>query len=95
MRILVWLFSCVLAWSVSGAELHFNFGEYSEGTSPTNFHAALLGGGTPPVWKIIGADVPSGFAAFAGKAPMMNHSTVLAQTSGRHDVHRFQVQHAV
>ena len=81
MRILAWLFSCALAWSVSGAELHFNFGGYSEGTSPTNFHAALLGGGAPPVWKIVGADVPSGFAAFAGKAPMMNHSTVLAQTS--------------
>ena len=81
MRILAWFFSCALVWPVSGAELRFNFGDYSEGTTLTNFHAALLGGGVPPVWKIVGADVPSGFAAFAGKAPLMNHSTVLAQTS--------------
>jgi hypothetical protein len=81
MRIFIWIFSCALAWSVAGAELHFNFGEYPEGAAPTNFHAALLGDGPAPVWKIISADVPSQFQAFAGKAPLMNHSTVLAQTS--------------
>ncbi len=81
MRILTWFFSCVLALSVSGAELHFNFADYSEGTTLTNFHVALAGGGTAPKWKIIGADVPSAFQAFAGKAPLVNRSTVLAQTS--------------
>jgi hypothetical protein len=81
MRILTWLFSSALAFAVSGAELHFDFGEYPEGTTLTNFHAALMGGGIPPAWKIIGEDVPSGFAAFGNKAPLMNHSAVLAQTS--------------
>jgi hypothetical protein len=81
MRILTWFFGCVLAFSVSGAELHFNFGEYPAGAALTNFHATLAGGGTAPAWKIINADVPSGFQPFAGKAPLMNHSTVLAQTS--------------
>ncbi len=81
MRFLAFLFSCVLAWPVAGAELHFDFGEYSEGTTLTNFHAALLGGGVPPVWKIIGANVPSGFMSPGNKAPLMNHTTVLAQTS--------------
>ena len=81
MRFLACLFSCVLAWSVAGAELHFDFGEYSEGTTLTNFHTALLGGGIPPVWKIISTEVPSGFTAPGNKTPLMNHSTVLAQTS--------------
>ncbi len=81
MRIFIWLFSCVLALSVSGAELHFNFADYSAGTTLTNFHAELLGGGPAPAWKIINADVPSAFQAFAGKTPLLNHSTVLAQTS--------------
>ena len=81
MRILAWLFSFALALSVSGAEVHFDFGGYPEGTTLTNFHAALLGNGLPPAWKIIAADVPSGFAIPGSKAPLMNHGTVLAQTS--------------
>jgi hypothetical protein len=81
MRIWACLFGCLLAWSVSGAEVHFDFGEYSEGTTLTNFHTALLGGGPPPDWKIISADVPSGFEVPGSKAPLMSHSTVLAQTN--------------
>ncbi|HEY5043345.1 MAG TPA: hypothetical protein VIK53_15240 [Verrucomicrobiae bacterium] len=82
MRILIWLSSCALAWSVSGAELHFNFGDYPEGSSPTNFHAALAGGGAAPDWKIVSAEVPSAFAPFNTNAPVVNHARVLAQTSG-------------
>jgi hypothetical protein len=81
MRILIWIFGCLLAWTASGAEVRFNFADYSAGTTLTNFHPALLGGGPAPAWKIIAADVPSAFQAFAGKAPLLNHSTVLAQTS--------------
>lgn len=89
MRTLAWFLSCALGLSVSGAELHFDFGEYPEGATLTNFHAALLGGGIPPEWKIISADVPSGFAAFAGKTLLMNHSTVLAQTSADMTAERY------
>jgi hypothetical protein len=81
MRILAWLLSCTLVWSVSGAETHFDFGEDPEGTTLTNFQAALLGSGAPPAWKIISAEVPSGFAVPGSKAPLLNPSTVLAQTS--------------
>ncbi len=81
MKFLACLFGCALALSVSGAELDFNFAEYSEGTSLTNFHAVLAGEGAPPAWKIISAEVPSGFLAPGGKAPLLEHSDVLAQTS--------------
>lgn len=81
MRIFIWLFSCALAWSVSGAELHFNFNNSSEGSTPTNFATALLGGGPPPVWKIVADDVPSAFQSFNGQTPLMNHALVLAQTT--------------
>src|SRR5665213_152714 len=82
MRIFIWLSSCALAWSVSGAELHFNFDDYAEGSSPTNFHAALAGGGAAPVWKIVPAEMPSAFAPFPSNAPAANRARVLAQTSG-------------
>ena len=82
MRIFIWLSSCVLAWSVSGAELHFNFASYAEGSTPTNFHAALAGVGTTPVWKIVPAEMPSAFTPFTSNAPAASRAGVLAQTSG-------------
>jgi hypothetical protein len=81
MRFLVLLLGGVLAGSVSGAELSFHFSEYAAGTVPTNFQSVLAGGGVAPVWKIVADDVPSGFTAFKSNAPLLNHSTVLAQTS--------------
>lgn len=82
MRFLGFLLSvCLLAWGVSGAELRFDFAAEPEGTTPTNFQTVLAGGGLPPAWKIVGDDVPSGFMAFNSKLPMLEHSTVLAQTS--------------
>ncbi|HEY4417398.1 MAG TPA: hypothetical protein VGO57_17030 [Verrucomicrobiae bacterium] len=81
MRIFIWCFSCLLAATVSGAELHFNFAGYSDSAALTNFHAALIGGGGAPSWKIIGAEVPSAFQALPGQAPLFHRSSVLAQTS--------------
>lgn len=80
------LLVCVLAWSVLassafGAELRFDFGEQDEGSTPTNFECVLHGGGPPPVWKIVGTQVPSAFQAFGSKTALLNSGTVLAQTS--------------
>lgn len=81
MRILFLLCGVLTALAATGAEVRFNFGDYAEGSSPTNFHAVLYGGGAAGSWKIITADVPSSFGAFAGAAPVVNRARVLAQTS--------------
>jgi len=81
MRMFPWIFGLLLALSVSGAEIQFNFGDYPEGATPTNFQAVLAGGGAPGVWKILSAETPSAFAAFGTNAPILNRSRVLAQTS--------------
>ena len=80
MRIFPWIFSLALAASVSGAEIQFNFSDYPEGATPTNFQAVLAGGGAPGVWKILSAVTPSAFAPFGTNAPVLNRSRVLAQT---------------
>ncbi len=81
MRIFSWLCGVWLAAAVSGAELHFNFGDYAEGSLPTNFQSTLFGSGQPGAWKVITTEVPSAFAPLSGPAPAVNHSKVLAQTS--------------
>ena len=42
MRMFTLAFALALAVSVSGAELRFNFGDFAEGSTPTNFSSALL-----------------------------------------------------
>ena len=81
MRIFLFLCGVLSALVVNAAEVRFNFGDYAEGSAPTNFHAVLYGGGQSSAWKIITADVPSSFGAFAGAAPVVNRARVLAQTS--------------
>jgi hypothetical protein len=81
MRCYIWIFAVALAWSVSGAEIQFNFGDQPLDATPTNFTPVLVGGGKPGVWKIVPAEVPSSFGQFAGEAPTMNRQGVLAQTS--------------
>jgi hypothetical protein len=81
MRIFLLLCGVLSALSATSAEVRFNFGDYAEGASPTNFHSVLYGAGQAPAWKIISADVPSSFGAFAGSAPVVNRARVLAQTS--------------
>ncbi len=70
-----------MVFSAVGAEVHFNFGDESEGTTPTNFECVLHDSALPPVWKIVSARVPSGFQAFGGKTALLTDGTVLAQTS--------------
>jgi hypothetical protein len=77
----VWTISLLLALSASGAELHFNFGDYAIGTVLTNFDSVVAGEGQPGQWSIVGDQVPSAFGSFGTNAPTMNQSSVLAQTS--------------
>ena len=79
MRILTAIFSLALTLSVSGAEMRFSFGEYSEGASPTNFQSALFGKGQPGEWKIQMDAVPSAFAPLTDKAPSVTKRGVMAQ----------------
>jgi len=81
MRIFIWLCSVALAVAASGAELHFNFGDYPAGATPTNFSSVLAGGGAPGVWKIVADAVPSVFAPLTDKAPDVSRQSMLAQTS--------------
>jgi hypothetical protein len=70
-----------LALPVSGMEVKINFNDFSEGSTPTNFHSALGGSGLPGSWKIVMDEVQSAFAQFTPQAPILNHQGVLAQTS--------------
>lgn len=81
MRIFTWLAGLMLAMTASAATLQFNFGDYEYNSTPTNFRSVLAGGGAPPAWKIISAEVPSGFSALAGNSPLLTRTKVLAQTS--------------
>lgn len=81
MRIFIWLCSCAVAWSVSGAELQFNFGDLAGDTALTNFHAVLLGSGQPVKWEILQDTMPSAFAPFTDQAVNVARRSVLAQTS--------------
>jgi hypothetical protein len=80
MRIFIWLVGGLLAWSVSGAELQFNFGDYPEGSAPPKFHSTMAGTGAAPDWKIMSVEVPSAFTPFTTNAPVVNYAGVLAQT---------------
>lgn len=91
MRIFIWLSGLTLALSVSGAELRFNFGEFPEGATPTNFSSALAGGGLPGTWKIVMDEVPSAFAPLTDKAPSVTRHGVLAQTSQDPTDERFPI----
>ena len=81
MRIFSCLLGGLLALSVSGAELRFNFSDAADGTLPPKFDSVLVGSGAAGSWKIISVEVPSAFGAFAGGTPTMTHTKVLAQGS--------------
>jgi len=81
MRIFTWLLGCLLALSASGATFQFNLGDYEYNSTPTNFLSLVAGGGPPPGWKIISAEMPSAFSTLSGNTPGLNRTKVLAQTS--------------
>jgi hypothetical protein len=74
-------FSLALAVSASGAQIKINFNDFPEGSTPTNFSSVLAGGGRPGEWNIVTDEVPTAFAPLTPQAPVVNHQSVLAQTS--------------
>jgi hypothetical protein len=78
-----------LAASVSGAEIKIDFSDLSAGSSPTDFHNALAGGGQPGDWKILMDEVPPQFAPLTDKALVVTKRAVLAQTSQNPTDERF------
>jgi hypothetical protein len=76
------VFWFALALSVSGAEIKIDFSSFAAGSSPTNFHSAVAGGGQPGAWKIVMDEVPSAFTSLTPQqAPVVNRQAVVAQTS--------------
>lgn len=81
MRYLLLCLGLALAATVFSAEIKIDFSEFPEGSSPTNFHAAVAGSGQPGDWKILLDAVPPLLAPLTDKAPAEAKRAVLAQTS--------------
>jgi hypothetical protein len=87
MRKFVFYFFLALATivpSIFGAEIKIDFSDFSAGSTPTNFRAALAGGGKPGEWKIVMDEMPPAFAPLtpqAAQSSAVNRRAVLAQTS--------------
>jgi hypothetical protein len=81
MRVLFVCLCLSLVLPVAGAEIKFNFGDFSQGKSLTNeFESALAGAGRPGDWRVVTDEMPSSFTPFfSSNAPAMNHISVLAQ----------------
>lgn len=89
MRIFPGVSALLLALSVSGAEIQFNFGDYAADAKPTNFLAVLAGGGRPGDWKIVMDEVPPLLAPLTDKALVVARHGVLAQTDADPTDERF------
>jgi len=81
MRKFLFSFWLALALPAAGAEIKIDFGDVATGPMPTNFHAALAGGGRPGEWKIIMDEVPPLLAPLSPQAPVVTRRAVVAQTS--------------
>jgi len=81
MRKFLFRFWLVLVLPAAGAEIKIDFGDVATGPMPTNFHAALAGGGRPGEWKIIMDEVPPLLAPLSPQAPVVTRRAVVAQTS--------------
>jgi hypothetical protein len=81
MRHFVLCLCLALVTSVFGAEIKFDFSDFTAGSSPTNFHSELAGGGQPGEWKVLMDDAPPLLAPLTDKAPVVTKRAVLAQTS--------------
>lgn len=73
------LLCCAVA--VSAAERQFDFGQFADRTSPTNFRSAVTGRGAAGDWKVVMEDVPPVLEAFSPKSPVAAKRPVLAQLS--------------
>ena len=76
------LAAAMLACTASGAERHFNFGEYPVDQTPSNFLSAVSGQGKPGEWKVILDQVPSAMPARDTNAPALTEHAVVAQLEG-------------
>jgi hypothetical protein len=74
-------FWLALALSAAGAEIKIDFAGLGAGQTPTNFHAALAGGGRPGEWKILMDEMPPLLAPLSPQAPVLTRRAVVAQTS--------------
>ncbi len=72
MRKFLFGFWLALALSAAGAEIKIDFGDVAAGQTPTNFHAALAGGGRPGEWKILMDEVPPLLAPLSPQAPVLS-----------------------
>ena len=70
-----------LAISARGAEMAFNFGDSPSDQIPTGFTNVVAGKGEPGTWKILMDEMPTAFAPFTDRAPVVSRRAVLAQTS--------------
>lgn len=77
-RFSVWL---VYAAVTCAAERRFDFSQFAENQTPTNFRAAITGHGSPGNWKVLLADVPPIVPLLSPKAPVVTKRAVLAQLS--------------
>jgi hypothetical protein len=92
MRIPFFCFCLALAVSASGAQIKINFGDFPEGSAPTNdFHGALAGYGKPGDWKIVMDEVPPLLAPLTDRAPVTTRRAVLAQTGADPTDERFPI----
>jgi len=82
MRYRFLLLATLLAWTASGAERVFNFGEYPVDQSPSNFVSAVTGTGKPEGWKVILDQAPSAMPSRDPNAPVMTSHAVVAQMGG-------------
>ncbi len=73
------------AAAVSAAERRFDFSQFADQTSPTNFRSAVTGRGPAGDWKVVMEDVPAVVPAFSPKAPVATKRPVLAQLSTDRD----------
>jgi len=73
------LLAALLAWTASGAERIFNFGEYPFDKTPSNFVNAVTGRGEPGEWKVMLDEAPSQMPARSTNSPAMTQHAVLAQ----------------
>ena len=74
-------FWLALVLPAAGAEIKIDFGDVATGRMPTNFHAALAGGGRSGEWQIIMDEVPPLLAPLSPQAPVVTRRAVVAQTS--------------
>ncbi len=75
---------CILILGVvaaGAAERRFDFGQFADQTTPTNFRSAVTGRGAAGEWRVVMEEVPAVLEAFSPKAPVAARRAVLAQVS--------------